>query len=341
MESRPTHAQPNPALVFETLTAHQRTAALAAAIELDVFGGIGEGATDVASLAARCRASERGIRILCDFLVVIGLLAKDGDRYAHTPTSALFLDPRSPASIASTARFLGKPELMRPFAELSTIVRTGRTVLEGEGTVNPDNPVWVEFAHSMAPMMAPMAAPLGQIALSDLDGPLRVLDIAAGHGLFGIEIARQHPGAHVVAVDWARVLDVAVANARRAGVADRYETRPGSAFDVPFGGPYDIALLTNFLHHFDRDTCITLLRKVLAALGPRGRVAALEFVPNEDRVSPPMAAAFAMTMLATTVSGDAYTLREYEAMYRAAGFARVSAEAIPMAPHTVVVGYVA
>src|SRR5436190_24287972 len=107
MEPRPTHAQPNPALVFETLTAHQRTAALAAAIELDVFGGIGQGATDVASLAAHCRASERGIRILCDFLVIIGLLAKDGDRYAHTPTSALFLDPRSPASIASTARFLG------------------------------------------------------------------------------------------------------------------------------------------------------------------------------------------------------------------------------------------
>jgi 2-polyprenyl-3-methyl-5-hydroxy-6-metoxy-1,4-benzoquinol methylase len=187
-------------------------------------------------------------------------------------------------------------------------------------------------------MMAPMAAPLGTMVLDGLTGPLRVLDIAAGHGLFGIEVARQNPGARVVAVDWAPVLDVAVANARRAGVADRYEARPGSAFGVDFGGPYDIVLLTNFLHHFDRATCVTLLEKVHRALVPQGRAAALEFVPNDDRVTPPMSAAFALTMLATTAAGDAYTLREYDEMYRAAGFSHVSGHPIPRAPHTIVVG---
>jgi O-methyltransferase domain/Dimerisation domain len=339
--SRPDAAEPSPALVFETLNAHQRTAALAAAIELDLFRAIGEGAGDVPSLAERCAASPRGIRILCDYLVVIGLLAKAGDRYAHTPTSALFLDPRSPASIASTARFLGKPELMVPFAALAEVVRNGRTVLGGAGTVEPENPVWVEFAHSMAPMMAPMAAPLGAIALEGLKGPVRVLDIAAGHGLFGIELAKQNPAARIVAVDWAPVLEVASANARKAGVADRYETRPGSAFDVDFGGPYDIVLLTNFLHHFDRETCVSLLKKVRGALAPGGRADALEFVPNEDRVSPPMSAAFALSMLATTVSGDAYTLREYESMFLDAGFTRVTAHPIPRAPHTIVTGHTA
>lgn len=341
MEPRPDVPEPSPALVFETLNAHQRTAVLAAAIELDLFRAIGEGIGDVPSLAARCAASARGIRILCDFLVVIGLLGKAGDRYVHTPTSAAFLDPRSPASIASAARFLGKPELMAPFAELAQIVRTGRTVLEGEGTVAPENPLWVEFAHSMAPMMASMAAPLGAIALEGLQGPVLVLDIAAGHGLFGIEVAKQNTAARVVAVDWASVLEVASANARKAGVSDRYETRPGSAFDVDFGGPYDIVLLTNFLHHFDRQTCVGLLQKVHRALAPGGRAAALEFVPNEDRVSPPMAAAFALTMLATTASGDAYTLRDYDGMYRDAGFARVTAHPIPRAPHTIVTGHAA
>jgi hypothetical protein len=330
---------PSPALVFEILTAHQRTAALRTAIELDVFRAIGEGVDTAPALAARLDASERGVRILCDFLVVIGLLLKQEGRYVHTPTSALFLDPKSPASVASTARFLGNPDLLQPFNELTSIVRTGRTVLRGDGTVEADNPVWVEFAHSMAPMMAPMAAPLGAIALDGLSGPMRVLDLAAGHGLFGIEVARQNPRAHIVAVDWAPVLAVAVENARKAGVADRYTLLPGSAFDVDFEGPYDVVLLTNFLHHFDRDTCIRLLRKVRAAVTPDGRASALEFVPAEDRVSPPMAAAFAMTMLATTPAGDAYTLREYDDMYREAGFVRVTAHPLPRAPHTFVTGY--
>jgi ubiquinone/menaquinone biosynthesis C-methylase UbiE len=339
MSAEPAASQrPSPALVFDTLFAYQRTAALCAAIELDLFRAIGEGAGDVASIARRCSASERGTRILCDFLTIVGLLAKEDGRYAHTATSAAFLDPRSPACVASTARFLGNPKIHEPFDRLAEVVRAGRTILPGQGTVEPENPVWVEFAHSMAPMMAPMAAPLGAIVLDGAKGPVSVLDIAAGHGLFGIEVAKRNPQARVVAIDWAPVLEVASANARRAGVADRYETRAGSAFEVDYGGPYDVVLLTNFLHHFDPKMCVGLLKKVRAALKRGGRAAALEFVPNEDRVSPPMAASFSLTMLATTATGDAYTFRELEAMYREAGFSDVSGHPVPTGPHTVVVG---
>jgi SAM-dependent methyltransferase len=331
-------AGPSPALVFDTLFAYQRTAALVAAIEVDLFRAIGEGPGDLAQVAKRCSASERGTRILCDFLAIMGLLTKAGGQYALTETSALFLDPRSPACLASTARFLGDPMVREPFNRLAEIVRTGRTVLPGQGSVEPENPAWVEFAHSMGPMMAPMAGPLGSIVLAGRPGPVSVLDLAAGHGLFGIEIAKQSPGARVVAVDWAPVLEVAKANARAAGVHDRYEARAGSAFDVDYGGPYDIALLTNFLHHFDPPTCVVLLKKVRASLKPGGCVAALEFVPNADRVSPPMAASFSMTMLATTEAGDAYTLAELETMYRAAGFADVVGHPLESGPETVVVG---
>jgi ubiquinone/menaquinone biosynthesis C-methylase UbiE len=167
---------------------------------------------------------------------------------------------------------------------------------------------------------------------------MRVLDIAAGHGLFGIEIARQNPQAQIVALDWARVLEVAEANAVKAGVAERFERLPGSAFDLEFGGPYDAVLLTNFLHHFDVATCTGLLRKVHAALKPGGLSATLEFVPNADRVSPPMPAAFSMTMLTSTVAGDAYTFQELEAMHLDAGFSQIAAHPVLNSPHTVVTG---
>jgi SAM-dependent methyltransferase len=320
------------------LQAHQRTAALKAAIDLDIFRAVGEGPGDVASIARHCAASERGIRILCDFLSICGVLIKEDGRYRHSPTSAAFLDPRSPACLASIAQFLGNPAMREPYDRLAEIVRTGHTILPGQGSVEPENPIWVQFAETMAPMMAPMVGPLGAVVLEGYTGPMRVLDIAAGHGLFGIEIAKQNPQARVTGLDWAPVLRVALDNARKAGVQERYDMLPGSAFEVDFGGPYDAVLLTNFLHHFDKPTNVTLLKKVRASLQPGGRAATLEFVPNEDRVSPPMPAAFSMTMLASTAAGDAYTLSELTSMYTDAGFGDISAHPIPMSPHTVVMG---
>ena len=211
-------------------------------------------------------------------------------------------------------------------------------IFPAQGTVEPDNPIWVVFAEKMAPMMGPMAGPLGAVVLEGHDGPMHVLDIAAGHGLFGIEIAKQNPQANVTGLDWAPVLRVALKNAEKAGVKERYDMLPGSAFEVDFGGPYDAVLLTNFLHHFDKATNVGLLKKVRAALKPGGRAATLEFVPNEDRVSPPMPAAFAMTMLTTTAEGDAYTFPELLAMYAEAGFKGMTAHPIPLSPHTVVMG---
>jgi SAM-dependent methyltransferase len=330
-----------PSIVFENLQAFQRTFALKAAIELDIFRAVGQEPGDVASIARHAQASERGIRILCDFLVVAGLLQKEDGRYRHTPSSAAFLDPASPTCLASIARFLSLPEMRAPYEHLADIVRSGRkTVLPGEGSVEPENPIWVEFAQSMGPMMAPMAGPLGAIVLEGRSGPMRVLDIAAGHGLFGIEIAKQNPQAHVTGLDWAPVLRVALENARHAGVHERYDMLPGSAFEVEFGGPYDAVLLTNFLHHFDAGTCVQLLKKVRRSLKPGGCVATLEFVPNEDRVSPPMPAAFSMTMLTTTADGDAYTFRELSDMHRQAGFDAVTAHPVPMSPHTIVMARV-
>jgi hypothetical protein len=65
-----------------------------------------------------------------------------------------------------------------------------------------------------------------------------------------------------------------------------------------------------------------LLRKVAAALKPGGRAVTVEFVVNDDRISPPGSAGFPIIMLATTPSGDAYTFSEFERMFANAGFQR-------------------
>ena len=164
-----------------------------------------------------------------------------------------------------------------------------------------------------------------------------MLDIAAGHGIFGIAIAQRNPQAEVVAVDWAGVLTVATENAVKMGVAARHTVLAGDAFKVDWGSGYDIALMTNFLHHFSAEICTGLLKKVAASLKPGGRIAILEFVPNEDRISPPGPATFAMQMLGDTPQGDAYTFSELSAMLKAAGFSTATGHPTPGA-ETLVVG---
>jgi ubiquinone/menaquinone biosynthesis C-methylase UbiE len=331
--------QPSPELFFETMNAYQRTAALKAAIELDLFTAIGEGARTVKALAQRCEASVRGIRILCDYLVVIGFLTKDENRYDLTPDSAAFLDRRSPSYIATAATFLASPMLTEGFDDVAAVVRKGGTVISEEGSLEPEHPIWVEFARAMAPLMTLPAELIAKLVGTDSGQKWKVLDIAAGHGLFGIALAKHNPNAEIVALDWSNVLEVAKENARVAGVADRYSVIPGSAFEADYGTGYDLVLLTNFLHHFDPETCELLLRKVYAALERSGRAVSFEFVPNEDRVSPPVAASFSLMMLATTPSGDAYTFAELDRMFRNTGFSANELHPLPPTFQQVVISH--
>lgn len=339
MNQTETAGAPTPERIFQTLMAYQASAALKGAIDLALFTALAEGATTVAALAARCQASERGTRILCDYLAAIGFLTKDGDNYGLAPDSAVFLNQHSPAYFGSTAHFLNSPYLMNAFQDMAETVRRGTTLLGGAGSMEPEHPMWVDFARAMMPMMFPAAEEIAQIVGAAQGTPCRVLDIAAGHGIFGVMLAKHNPNAEITAVDWPSVLAVAEETAQHFGVADRFHLLPGSAFDVNYGTSYDLVLFTNFFHHFDQPTCEMLMKKALASLNEGGRAVTLEFAPNEDRISPPPLATFGLAMLATTTAGEAYTVGAYEQMFRHAGYARSEMHQLTRSPQRVIVSY--
>lgn len=334
----PPHA-PSPALIFDTISAYQRTEALRAAIELDLFSHVAAGHQRSTELADACQAELRGIRILADYLTILGFLHKHDDRYELSAEARVFLDRQSPAYLGGTVSFMLAPGLRESFQHLTEAVRRGGIAVSDEGTVSRDNPIWVDFARGMAPLMHTPAQLLAGLVGGDTRQLLRVLDVAAGHGLFGITILEHYCQSHVTALDWPNVLAVAAENARRAGVADRFTLFPGSAFDIDWGGPYDIVLLTNFLHHFDIPTCEQLADKAYKALAPGGRAITLEFIPEPDRITPPSTANFALVMLATTARGDAYTFAELQAMFARARFNRNEFHALPPTTQQAVVSY--
>ncbi|WP_431322142.1 methyltransferase [Rhizobium sp. YTU87027] len=329
------HEEISPASLVDAMFAFRKTAAMKAAIEFDLFTKFGGQARTAKMLASDLDCAERGVRILCDFLVVSGFLTKSGESYALTPSSQAFLDRRSPAYMGAAIDFLASPQMMSLFLENpAAFVRNGGSV--GLANVAPDNPIWVKFARAMGSFTGPSAKALASDVATWPKLPSKVLDIAAGPGAFGIEIAKVAPSARVVAIDWKPVLAVTEENATKAGVAERFNFRPGSAFEVDWGSGYDLILLPNFLHHFDREGCVTLLKKARASLVPEGRVAVVEFVPNEDRVSPEFPAAFAMVMLATTPNGDAYTGRELAEMAKSAGFRVVATKPLSPSPASLI-----
>ncbi|CCM75511.1 putative SAM-dependent methyltransferase protein [Rhizobium mesoamericanum STM3625] len=267
--------------------------------------------------------------------MVSGFLTKSGENYALTQSSQAFLDKRSPAYMGAAIDFVASPQMLSLFFENpAAFVRNGGSV--GLANVAPDNPIWVKFARAMGAFTGASAKALASDVATWSKLPSKVLDIAAGPGAFGIEIAKVSPSASVVAIDWKPVLTVTEENATKAGVAERFTFCPGSAFEVDWGSGYDLILLPNFLHHFDRDGCVTLLKKARASLVPEGRAAIVEFVPNEDRVSPEFPAAFAFVMLATTPKGDAYTERELTEMAKSAGFRAIETKPLPPSPASLI-----
>ncbi len=257
--------RPSPEKIFEALTRYQQTFALKAGIEVDLFTAIGEGANEPAALAKRTQTAERGIRILADYLAIQGFLNKENGKYSLTPDSAVFLDKRSPAYMGAMAEFLVSGQNLDNMQILTASVRKGGTASGIGDNSKPEDERWVNFARSMGSMAVPMAGVLAQM-IAPGNGPVRVLDIAAGHGMYGITVAKILPNVQVTALDWPAVLEVAKENASKAGILDRYATRHGSAFDADLGEGYDYIFITNFLHHFDPPTNETLLRRFHAAL---------------------------------------------------------------------------
>jgi SAM-dependent methyltransferase len=332
MSARP----PTPERFLDTLQGFQRTEVLRAALELELFTALDAAPLEAGDLARAIHADPKGVRILSDYLVTLGFLTKAGESYSLSDDARLYLDRRSPSYIGDAARFLASPVLREAFGHTGEAVRNGGTG-SALDSMTPEHPIWIEYAREMGPLfVAPAAALAEHLAVSG--GPVRrILDLAAGHGVFGVEIAVRFPEATLAALDWASVLPIAAARAASAGLGARFRGIPGDVFTTPFGDRFDVIVLANFLHHFDPSTCDRLLRRVAESLAPEGRAVVVEFVPNPDRVTPPGVAQFALTMLTTTRHGDAYTFDELEGMLRRAGFATLERLSLPHSPQRGVV----
>lgn len=336
LEPQSDTATPSPRLFFETASAHERTEVLRGAVKLDLFTQIQRCGGGVEELAQACAATPRAIRILCDYLTVQGFLTKSSAGYALTPDSAFFLSRDAPHYIGGALDYVTSPAIRKSFAELSKTAQVGGTHDPACDMTSSNNPIWVTYAKSIKPLMRLPAQLLARQIRRDRSSALRVLDVAAGHGMFGIAIAQRFPKARCMALDWAPVLEVALENAKEAGVADQVVCLPGNALEIDWNPPHDLILMVNFMHHFDVPTCKAILSKAFDALSEGGQVLILDYMLDPTEAAPAEAVSFALAMLATTPGGDAHSAQIYRDLCIDIGFRNVSDAPFPAAREHIV-----
>lgn len=309
----------SPERLLQLTWAYAPTLIIASAVNQRVFDLLDAGPQTVRQVAQKSGASERGLTAILNALVGFQFLSRRGERYALTPESSAFLVSTKPAFLGAIYRHMSS-QIIPNWLQLDKVVRSGKpaTAVNSQKT---GAAFFAEFVEALFPMGYPAAKALGEhLKVAKSKKPIRVLDLAAGSGVWGIALAQQSPLVHISAVDWPPVLKVTKKVAARCGVADRLSTIPGDILKVDFGLGHNVATLGHILHSEGRERSRQLLRKVFKALEPGGTLVIAEFVVNDDRTGPPNALIFAVNMLVATDAGDTFTFKEMSDWMREAGF---------------------
>jgi ubiquinone/menaquinone biosynthesis C-methylase UbiE len=294
---------------------------IGAAVRHGLFDALATQPRTAAELAEQTRTSPRGVRSIANALVALGLLAKRDNRYALTPESDAFLVSTKPSFQGGLFKHIDT-QLIPKWLHINEVVRTGRppAAVNQQG---PGSEFFEQFVEDIFPMSYAAARTLGQsLNLATSTAPLRVLDLAAGSGVWGIALAQQSPHVRVTAVDWPAVIPVTRRVATKHGVADRFTYVEGDLQSADFGRDHNLATLGHILHSEGEPRSRALLKKTFQALAPGGTIAIAEFLSNDDRSGPANAAIFAVNMLVNTDEGDTFTLPEISAWLQDAGFTK-------------------
>ena len=315
----------------------QLAAVLSSAIELGVFAALAGGALPLDKIAGRIESPVRSTRILLDALAVVGLLSKDGASYGLGPLAAAHLVPDRPGYVGGMSGIVANQTMWAAMGRLKDAVRAGGSVLDDHGEI-PRHPFWEVFAQGSVGMAAAGAAGIEGILHGWIASrpSVRVLDVAAGSGMYGYTLAR-NPNVQLTTLDWPNVLVHTRKTAERVGVdASRVRYLEGNLFELDWAGPYDVVLLSQIYHHFDPETCLGLTKKAAAALAPGGKVVVHDFIAD-SALKNPAAAMFSVTMLIWTRHGEAFSLQDYEKWFSQAGLAQPKVHSFEGMPSSVLV----
>ena len=242
------HAQVSPERIMQMAWGYAPPLILEAAIRHHIFDVLDAGPKNIWEVEKATGASARGLTAVMNALVGLNFLSKDEHgRYTLTPESATFLVSTKPSFQGGLIKHCSE-QLIPRWLHINEVVATG----------NPVTPVNVEksggeFFHDFVLDIFPMSYPAAQTLAAHLNygssgHTVRVLDLAAGSGVWGIAQGHASPRVQVTAVDWSGVIDITKKTCTRFGLADRFSFVEGDLLEANIGSGFDLAILGHILH---------------------------------------------------------------------------------------------
>jgi SAM-dependent methyltransferase len=316
-----TSTGPTPDRIMQLINGYWATGLLGAAASHSLFTHLDGGARTAQDVAQRAGVSERGAQTLLDGLVSFGLVERDDGGYRNAPDTAAFLVDGRPESLAAFAKLkLGHAGL----GELPDVVRAGGPLADVVVEV-ADNPHWKGIVTAMAAQSVPVA-PIAAEAVGLAEaGPVSILDVGGGSGIYSLSWLEINPQARATQLDWAPINDIARENVAERGLADRFDTIDGDFHSTDLAaGAYDVIVYSHIAHQEGPEDNTAVFGKLRAALKPGGALVVSDYIVEDDRGGPAFALLFASEMLLKSKHGGTWRKADYAAWLTKAGFEDVT-----------------
>jgi predicted metal-binding protein/SAM-dependent methyltransferase len=306
-------------------TAYWYSEVLFAALELNIFGLLGDGSASVAELAAKAGYEVDGLSRFLASLVSLGLIVKHDGRFANGPLAAHYLIPDTSAYVGDF--LLYRRFLTSHWQRLGARIRQGSMANDRLPDESPD--IYRERTLAYVRAMDLQARIKAAEALEFLrelchPAPGRVLDLGGGAGAWCRALRSLWPDVRTVLFDLPETLAAA-----RQLYPDRVswegiEVLAGNILTPCLQGPqFDLVLLSNVIHAYGASEAAAILQYCASCLAPGGMVLIHDYLADLHDVDPVKGSLYDLHMLINTYNGRIYRLAELVTMLESAGLQHV------------------
>jgi 2-hydroxy-4-(methylsulfanyl)butanoate S-methyltransferase len=275
--------------------------ALFAALDLDVFGRLADGPKSLLTLARETGVTPERLVALLSACVGLGLLGLEEDRYVNAPAAASYLVRSAPMYFGDYFRFQIARQIYPTLRHLDMALAGERVDFYAKIQSPEEARQFSVAQHSGSLGPAHVVA-----GLVDLSGCRTLLDVGGGSGAFSIALCRRHPDLRATIVDFPSVRPTAEQMVGQAGLSDRIRFVEGEALATSWPTGQDAVLMSYLLSAVAARRVGELLQRARQSLTAGGRLMLHDFMLDDDRAGPPVAALWLLN--AVTIDPDVASL---------------------------------
>lgn len=298
----------------ELIRAYRQSHAIFSAVELGLFDALVSEKQTVKNLTIKLKISRRGVEMLLHALVALGIVTHKNNFYKISNNFKYFLNSQSPESLCALIEH--EIHLQKRWGFLSESIRTGKSARHHEQQKKSKD------SKRFINAMCDIGRRSSTIFLKNIifRGDESILDLGGGPGKYLQALCEKYEDMHVTLFDQPETVKVARQNLKNHYAYKRMHFVSGDLFSDPFGGLYDVVLLSNVIHIFGEDEILFLFKKCHSSLKDKGRILVKDLYLRSDHKGPLFTTLFALHMLVSTNTGKCYTGNEVLSMLNNAKF---------------------